>query len=186
MSTPKQRPWQRCRRKPWWMTEKRWILSAVCKETNPNAYRGAYCFGLIFLNVYPRAYKISRFRLEFRPIRITIHINMDDLLEAPHTVHATANETGALPATLPKVLRPTIFTIADIKRWNFDCKHRKNVHFYCFRVCPNPICRRRAEERAAMTTLSPPLKWTLGNIAEIPIISKEGLLSEQNTTCTLK
>ena len=24
-------------------------------------------------------------------------------------------------------------------------KHRKNVHFYCFRVCPNPICRRRAE-----------------------------------------
>ena len=42
------------------------------------------------------------------------------LVEAPHTVHATANETGALPATLPKVLRPTIFTIADIKGWNFN------------------------------------------------------------------
>ena len=48
-----------------------------------------------------------------------------------------------------------------------DGKHRKNVHFYCFRACPNPICRRRAEERAAMTTLSPPLKWTIGNVAEI-------------------
>ena len=177
MSTPKQRPWQRCRRKPWWMTEKRWILSAVCKETNPNAYRGAYCFGLIFLNVYPRAYKISRFRLEFRPIRITIHINMDDLLEAPHTVHATANETGALPATLPKVLRPTISTIADIKSWNFDCKHRKNVHFCSFRVYPNPICRLRAERRLAQID---PMRFKFSNTA------KEELPSKQNTICTLK
>ena len=145
MPTSKQRLRQRCRRTPWWMTEKRWILSAVCKETNPNAYHGAYCLGRISPNVYPRAYKISRFRLEFRPIRITIRINMAILLEAPHTVYATSNETGALPATLPKALHPTIPAKADIKSWDFDCKHRKNVHFYCFRVCPNPICRRQAE-----------------------------------------
>ena len=104
------------------MTEKRWILSAVYKETNQNAYHGAHFLGRISQNVYPCAYKISEFRPKFSKMRITIHINMDDLLEAPHTVHATVNETGALPATLPKVLNPTIFTIADIKSWDFDCK----------------------------------------------------------------
>ena len=31
------------------------------------------------------------------------------------------------------------------KSCDLDGKHRKNVHFYRFRVCPNPICRRRAE-----------------------------------------
>ena len=72
------------------------------------------------------------------------------------------------------------------KSCDLDGKHRKNVHFYCFRVCPNPICRRRAEGKAAMTTLSPPLKWTLGNVARIPNTAKEELLSKQNTICTLK
>ena len=33
------------------------------------------------------------------------------------------------------------------KSCDLDGKHRKNVHFYCFRVRPNPICRRRAEEK---------------------------------------
>ena len=153
MPTSKQRLRQRCRRTPWWMTEKRWILSAVCKETNPNAYHGAYCLGRISPNVYPCAYKISEFRPKFYPIHITIHINMANLLEAPHTVYAMVIEVGALPATLPKVLRPTISTIADIKGWNFDCKHRKNVHFCCFRVYPNSICRLRAEKRAAQTDI---------------------------------
>lgn len=135
------------------MTEKRWISSAVCKETNPNVYRGAHCFGRIFPNVYSCVYKISKCCLKFYPMRITIHINMGDLIEAPHTVHATANETGALLATLPKVLHPTVSTAADIKGWDFDCcKHRKNVHFCCFRVYPNPICRRRAEETQAASS----------------------------------
>ena len=136
----------KCPRKLWRITGKPWISSAVYKETNPNAYHGAYCLGRVSSNVYPCAYKISKFRPQFSPIRITTHINMANLLEAPHTVYATAIEVGALPATLPKVLHPTISTIADIKSWNFDCKHRKNVHFYCFRVYPTPICRLRAEK----------------------------------------
>ena len=35
------------------------------------------------------------------------------------------------------------------KSCDLDGKHRKNVHFYCFRVYPNPICRLRAEKGAA-------------------------------------
>ena len=140
-------------------------------------YRGAYCLGLISSNVYPCAHKISRFRLEFCPMRIAIHINMANLLKAPHTVHTTANETGALPATLPKVLHPTISTIEDIKGWDFDCKHRKNVHFCHFRVYPNPICRLRAERRLAQID---PMRFKFSNTA------KEELPSKQNTICTLK
>ena len=129
-------------------------------------------------NVYPCAYKISKFRPKFCPMRIIIHINIAVLVEAPHTVHATANETGALPATLPKVLHPTISTIEDIKSWNFDCcKHRKNVHFCCFRVYPNPICRLRAERRLAQID---PMRFKFSNTA------KEELPSKQNTICTLK
>ena len=140
-------------------------------------YRGAYCLGLISSNVYPCAHKISRFRLEFCPMRIAIHINMANLLKDPHTVHTTANETGALPATLPKVLHPTISTIEDIKGWDFDCKHRKNVHFCHFRVYPNPICRLRAERRLAQID---PMRFKFSNTA------KEELPSKQNTICTLK
>ena len=97
---------------------------------------------------------------------------MDNLLKAPHTVHATANETGALPATLPKVLRPTISTIADIKSWNFDCKHRKNVHFCCFRVYPNPICRLRAERRLAQID---PMRFKFSKTANFKIGTIENI-----------
>ena len=99
-------------------------------------------------NVHPCAYKISKFRSQFYPMRITIHINMAILVEAPRTVYATTNETGALPATLPKVLHPTIPAKADIKGWNFDCKHS-----VCMTTAlagkPSPQCRLRAEEKGS-------------------------------------
>ena len=138
---------------------------------NPNAYHGAHCLGQISSNAYPCAYKISKFRPQFSPIRITTHINMDDLLEAPHTVRTYRRKAQ---------LHRKFFDSSQQKKrksCDLDGKHRKNVHFCHFRVYPNPICRLRAERRLAQID---PMRFKFSNTA------KEELPSKQNTICTLK
>lgn len=170
------RPYMKCPRKLWQITGKPWISSAAYKAISGNAYHDGYQIEEICLNAYHGKYETSGILPESVSLYTLNRQFNSSITQCTHTSRIGASSMALYHRT----------TVKTRKSCDSDGKHRKNVHFYCFRVYPNPICRRRAEENAALTTLSPPLKWTLGNIAEIPTISKEGLLSKPNTICTLK
>lgn len=71
---------------------------------------------------------------------ITVSIKLAEFHPNPHQCTHTSRKRPFLTATLPSDNHKSYEESYDL-----GGKHRKNVHFYRFRVSPNPICRRRAE-----------------------------------------
>lgn len=77
---------------------------------------------------------------KFPSMRITVSMKLAEFHPNPHQCTHTSRKRPFLTATLPSDNHKSYE-----KSYDLGGKHRKNVHFYCFRACPNPICRRRAE-----------------------------------------
>ena len=75
---------------------------------------------------------------KFVLMRITVSMKLAEFHPNPHQCTHTSRKRPFLTAILPS---------DNHKSYDLGGKHRKNVHFYCFRVSPNPICRRRAESK---------------------------------------
>ena len=131
------------------------------------AYHDRYQIEEISHDVYHCKYEIRKIMLESVSLYTLKRQFISDITQCTHTSRKVASSRALF-------YRPTVKTR---KSCDLDGKHRKNVHFYCFRVCPNPICRLRAERRLAQID---PMRFKFSKTA------KEELPSKQNTICTLK
>lgn len=131
------------------------------------AYHDRYQIEEISHDVYHCKYEIRKIMLESVSLYTLKRQFISDITQCTHTSRKVASSRALF-------YRPTVKTR---KSCDLDGKHRKNVHFCCFRVYPNPICRLRAERRSAQID---PMRFKFSNT------TKEELPSKQNTICTLK
>lgn len=163
-------------RKMWQITGKRWISSAVYRGIRENAYHDRYQIEEIFHDVYHCMYEISGILPESVSLYTLKRQFISDITQCAHTFRKGASSRVLYHLT----------TVKTRKKLRFRWQASQKCTFLLLSGVPEPHMPPSGGRMSGDDNVVTAAKVDSRQRCRNSKLSKEGLLSNQNTICTLK